>query len=186
MNKEFHNLVSREGWMPGPWDLETLDRKFWVDPETNYLCLIYRQSMGHWCGYVAISTEHPYFGYDTEEMDVQVHGGITYGNTNPAFILNALLQEPIAIELMAQKEKGPLMDWLIDQGIPGPALDAFWLGFDCAHAGDLSPAFSGLKSRFIMEESFDIYRDAQYVQEECRNLALQLYQIEKENSNETD
>jgi len=48
-----------------------------------------------------------------------------------------------------------------------PATDDWWFGFDCAHAGDLTPG-SGLHS------GDDVYRDMIYVRAECESLAAQL------------
>lgn len=34
--------------------------------------------MGHRCGYVSVPTEHPWYGKDYNEVDLDVHGGVTY------------------------------------------------------------------------------------------------------------
>ena len=47
---------------------------------------------------------------------------------------------------------------------------SFVVGFDCGHAGDLVP---GVKS--FHEE---VYRDIEYVTNECKNLAKQLKELE--------
>lgn len=43
----------------------------------------------------------------------------------------------------------------------------FRIGFDCAHADDLCPGYSGMLGR-------GIYRDLPYVKSECESLAAQL------------
>lgn len=45
----------------------------------------------------------------------------------------------------------------------------WWLGFDCAHAGDFAPRFPELSMRLQAE-----YRDLDYVKNEVENLARQL------------
>lgn len=45
----------------------------------------------------------------------------------------------------------------------------YWLGFDCAHSGDLSP-----KCRHFSCLSVDEYRDLTYVTAEVESLASQL------------
>jgi hypothetical protein len=53
---------------------------------------------------------------------------------------------------------------------PGEEEDAegrWWLGFDAAHAGDLIP-------RLAIHSEGDVYRDAGYMQGECKRLAAQL------------
>ena len=47
----------------------------------------------------------------------------------------------------------------------------WWLGFDCAHAGDVCPAYA---SRFSSVRDYEQYRDLQCVKEQCRKLAQQL------------
>jgi|SRR5208282_2898929 len=47
-----------------------------------------------------------------------------------------------------------------------------WVGFDCAHAGDLVPAFFG-RSRLVIGE----YRNVTYVREQVEDLAYQLSRV---------
>lgn len=53
--------------------------------------------------------------------------------------------------------------------------NVWWLGFDCAHSGDFSPAFDSLlgNSRYRDET----YKDRAYVEKEIRELAAQLKAI---------
>ena len=46
----------------------------------------------------------------------------------------------------------------------------WWFGFDCAHCGDVSPAYG----RFMSISDGDTYRNLAYVQEQCAGLARQL------------
>jgi hypothetical protein len=39
-----------------------------------------RGPTGHWCGYVRVSEGHPWHGRDYPNLDVDVHGGLTYSN----------------------------------------------------------------------------------------------------------
>lgn len=34
---------------------------------------------GHLCGYISIPTDHPYFSKDYNDIEIDVHGGLTYG-----------------------------------------------------------------------------------------------------------
>jgi hypothetical protein len=34
--------------------------------------------MGHRCGYVSVPAEHPMFGKHYDDVEVTVHGGLTY------------------------------------------------------------------------------------------------------------
>lgn len=50
--------------------------------------------------------------------------------------------------------------------------NAWWLGFDCAHAGDApDPGLPGYYA--AMAERYGIVRTTEYVAEECRSLARQ-------------
>jgi hypothetical protein len=134
--------TDRSTWGAGPWDGEP-DR---VDfHAAGYACLLHRAGrLGHWCGYVAVPPGHPLHGvgYDAAEAraDLRVHGGLTYADKCQGTICHV--------------------------PVPGESDDVWWLGFDCAHAGDHvpnRPPFDG-----------DVYRDVAYVRRETEMLALQI------------
>lgn len=98
-------------------------------------CLAYRHPrLQHWCGYVALPAGHPHHGKNYDDIDVDVHGGLTWADNH------APNQQPDG---------------------------RWWIGFDCAHAGDLVP---GMGASF----DGDVYRDINYVASECESLARQL------------
>ena len=35
-------------------------------------------SMGHLCGYIEVDADHPWYGKDYNNVDADVHGGLTY------------------------------------------------------------------------------------------------------------
>lgn len=118
-------FVDRTDWPSGEWDNEP-DKVQWTDEATGLVCLAHRSRMGAWCGYVGLPPSHPL--YEREYGDIyknvanlDVHGGLTY---------SAACQ--------------PNHDPVTGRGIchvpePGEPDNLWWLGFDCAHAGDLSP-----------------------------------------------
>jgi hypothetical protein len=61
---------------------------------------------------------------------------------------------------------------------PGEPDHVWWLGFDCAHAGDFSPAYTRHGEHAIPcswnASGYEEYRDQAYVQAEVRSLARQL------------
>ena len=71
--------ISRKAWPPGPWDKEP-DTDQWVDADTGYKCHARRGPMGAWCGYVELPADHPDAGVNYNDMEVQVHGGLTYSD----------------------------------------------------------------------------------------------------------
>jgi len=80
-----------------------VEKDFIVD---GFRCVILGIYMGHRCGYIAIPKGHKLYGKDYDEIDISVHGGLTYAeyseNSYPVEC-----EEPV-----------------------------YWIGFDCAHAGD--------------------------------------------------
>lgn len=40
--------------------------------------VVIAHDMGHRCGYVSVPAEHPLHGKDYNEVDLDVHGGVTY------------------------------------------------------------------------------------------------------------
>jgi hypothetical protein len=124
----------------GPWQTEP-DRVNWKHKGLD--CLMVRNdNFLHWCGYVGIPKSHPFYGKDYNDVPVDVHGGLTYGKTCDNFVCHI-------------PEKGS------DD-------DIYWLGFDCAHYGDLAP---GMSFAFPSSMSDDQYRDLEYVKKEVENLA---------------
>jgi len=106
--------VARAGWGSGPWDNEP-DRVEWRCPDTSFACLMVRNGMGAWCGYVGVPSTHPFHGdgYD-EHYDLCVHGGLTYAEACSGRVCHV--------------------------PEPGESDDVWWFGFDCGHWRDTIPA----------------------------------------------
>lgn len=103
------NIVDKSQWPRGPWDDEP-DKAQWIDAESQLPCLAVRNSdTGNWCGYVGIASGHPLYNNPYQEVDLNVHGGLTYSGTGSGSIHF--------------------------EGLDGLWL----FGFDCAHSQDLSP-----------------------------------------------
>lgn len=136
--------IDKSTWPRGSWDNEP-DKIHFVDEATDMDCLIVRvQHSGHLCGYVAIEPGHPAHKANYNRVQVEVHGGLTYG---------AMCDEQGHICHIPRE---------------GKPHDVFWLGFDHAHSGDLRPAQSDQIFRG------GVYRDLDYVLSECASLAQQL------------
>lgn len=114
-------VVDRSKWSAGPWDGEP-DRFEWRSDGVP--CLVQRSPLGAWCGYVGVPPGHPWFGkaFDLCSTDLSgvvvepsVHGGVTYAAA-------------------CAPEHG-----ICHVPAPGEPDDLWWVGFDCAHAGDVSP-----------------------------------------------
>ena len=118
--------------------------------------------LAHWRGYAVVPKGHIFYGKDysdcikpnpcqsdepynycehTAEYMLSVHGGITFANhPGPSWAPNVDLD-------------------------PSVLTSEWWLGFDCAHAGDDYP------SSYFHD---GVYRDLNYVIEQCEHLAEQL------------
>lgn len=104
--------LNKTEWGPGPWQAEP-DRQEW-----NYKglpCLMVRvDTTGSWCGYVAVSPGHPAFEKPYDDLNVEVHCGLTYADHCQGHVCHV--------------------------PAPGEPDNVWWFGFDCAHAFDYSPA----------------------------------------------
>jgi hypothetical protein len=191
--------VDKSTWPKGPWQDEP-DKKQWRDAATGLPCLIVRGPVGALCGYVGVTADHPLHGKSYEDVDVEVHGGLTYA-------------EPCAphgredwerfrakrAKAEAEARRHPQGDaarflaanadcfddyeaWVAQEQAsavchlpaPGEPDSVFWFGFDCAHAFDRSPGIEAVIGRRIEDNE---YRDLAYVEAEVARLALQLHQM---------
>lgn len=140
-------------WGEGPWQSEPDRVEFHRE---GLACLLHRNHMGNWCGYVGVPLTHPAHGKHYGDVDVRVHGGLTY-----------------AAHCM---ENGPICH----VPMPGEPDDLWWFGWDAGHGWDLSP---GLRSTLrdvgiIRERQDEVYRDLAYVRKETESLAEQLALME--------
>jgi|GEM_PF-1567977 len=125
IQEEYRDAYTKQGWGPGAWHNEP-DEEFYF--ERGYPCLILRkENTGHLCGYVGILKQESEqyridktincFGvtlhkeFDYDAVPIDANGGITFFGR-------------------------------FDRFIPEKYRDkCIFIGFDCAHAGDLVPSF---------------------------------------------
>jgi len=123
MSEKRWTTIDKTGWGEGPWLTEP-DKIQWVDWATGLDCLIVRSNphIGSLCGYVGLPPNHPLHGSDYKDMDfVDVYGGLTFADSC--------------------LEGFPEGEGVCHVPEPGRPKDVWWLGFDCGHFMDLSPAF---------------------------------------------
>lgn len=153
----------RERAGAGQWDREP-DKRQWLDDATQLPCLIVRNNMGALCGYVGVSKGHPWFGEGYDEVydladGLEVHGGLTFAG--PC-------------------QTGGKICHVVEEGEDD---DVWWLGFDCAHAGDYSPTANvDLRMMNTFLDGFsagETYRDMDYVTFEVTGLAQQAGRAEE-------
>lgn len=120
-------------WGAGPWVGEP-DRVEWRigGMLRGLVCLAVRGPFGNWCGYVGVPPGHPahgqHYGADSIE-DLHVHGGLTFAG-------------PCDVGEHAQICHVPE---------PGEPDAVWWLGFDCGHGLDYSPAMEATMRRGTRE-----------------------------------
>lgn len=139
----------------GPWHHEPDREEFQAH---GFTCIVNRAIA--WCGYVGVPPGHPWHGKkydDVTQKDgnyVEVHGGLTY----------------------ADKCQGPICHI----AKPGEPDDLWWLGFDCAHSGDLTifDIDGVIPDRLRAPIGWhDTYRDLAYVKSETEQLAKQAAEV---------
>ncbi len=134
--------IDKSKWGDGPWQSEP-DRVEWN--AHGLPCLMVRHARsGHWCGYAAVSPGHPAFEKGWDDIDVRVHGGVTYTEHCEGSVCHV--------------------------PAPGAPDNVWWIGFDCNHCDDLSPS-AGERYYFGRGQQ---YREANYVKRETECLARQL------------
>lgn len=136
---------TQKNLVDGPWMNEPNRIEF---VHEGFHCLIQRAPMTYaWCGYVGLPKTHPFYGKPYEEIEVDVHGGLTYAAYCSHYICHKTEEED----------------------------DLFWLGFDCAHCNDLTPGMhrKDLDNQYPFMRG-NVYRDVDYVVTETKRLAEQL------------
>jgi hypothetical protein len=141
-------LEKKENWGPGQWQEEPDRVEF---THVGLPCILNRNTWvtGAWCGYAAVPPGHPLYGKHAESV-LDVHGGLTYSGECHGAICHAPK--------------------------PGEPDKVWWFGFDCAHAGDLSPRVEALLNAISPGHRFehDTYRTMDYARKETERLAEQL------------
>lgn len=146
-------FLDRSKWANGEWDQEP-DRAEWKDELSGLTCLAKRTRDGHWCGYVGLPPAHPWHGKNYSDLEVSVHGGLTYAEE-------------------CQHDDRPMRERVCHLPEPGEPEHLYWLGFDCAHLDDISP------SRPRESGPMAGYRDLGYVRLECADVARQAHEAAK-------
>jgi hypothetical protein len=129
VSERVYATVDKSEWGDGPWQNEP-DKIQWRDEATGLPCLVNRGPSGAWCGYVGVPPSHPAYEVDYDDVyelaggypdgydRISVHGGLTYSR---------------------HCAHGPEESSICHVPEPGEPDNVWWLGFDCAHSGDLAP-----------------------------------------------
>lgn len=144
-------FTDRRKWAPGPW-LDEPDKEQWTDAATGFACLLLRdEELGSLCGYVGVPEGHPWHGRSCWDIPTGLPRDLTYSN---------------------ECEGDPEHATICHAAAPGDPDPLWWLGFHCASASDLSPAFLGTPGPLPQRlRDMLTYRSADYVRELCAQLA---------------
>lgn len=144
------DYLTKKDWGDGPWQNEPDHEAFY---HAGLPCILHRNTRvtGSWCGYVAVYPKHPFHKKRYSELEIDIHGGLTYAAECNGDICH--------------KPK------------PGEPDNVWWFGFDCAHGFDLSPRMSAFQK--LMPNPYELtghetYKDINYAREETKRLAEQL------------
>ena len=157
----------------------------WTDEVTGFLCLIIKHpSLGHLCGYVGFTRNHPWAGKNYSDCTLPT--ARVRGRKKEDY--ESLMGMKFSERYIEKLSKRLICDKEYCEHTPESIIDVhggitfagewprhggsdiWWFGFDCGHFGDFSPGVS-------YSHSDDIYRDEDYVRDECRKMALQFASI---------
>lgn len=143
--------IDRTEWATGPWDDEPDRIQF--KTLVGLPGLIVRNRLGSLCGYAAVGAGHPLYKKRYDDVDVDVHGGLTFADKC--------------------QEDGPICH--VPE--PGESDDVWWFGFDCGHWQDISPAMEASELKYGFDPirtEHTSYKTVAYVRAEVETLAEQL------------
>lgn len=161
-------------WAAGPWDDEP-DHDAWTEPETGYRCCAMRNPrFGSWCGYARVPPDSLLAGMHFNDR-VTIPPG--WGEKQ-MMIGDDFGPFDLFIEAMTRNKDDPRLPLgmlLAAHGGITYSQDG-WFGFDCGHAGDLSPFMAGRFDFSVMMG--EIYRSLEFVRHEANQLAWQLRELD--------
>lgn len=99
--------------MKKPWETEPNSTIF---SHQGYKCEVKRvANLGHLCGYVTLPDNHPDVGKAYDDIDVSVHGGLTFGGCNTYGFDCAHLGDLIPFNPIDEQGVYRTMEWVIEE-----------------------------------------------------------------------
>jgi hypothetical protein len=156
--QEWRHADVKEQMLPeGVWQQEP-DKVQWVDDATGLDCLIVRGPAGALCGYVGVPEGHPCFQKEYDDVNVDVHGGLTFAD-------------------LCHEGQGEGRG-ICHIPLAGRPDKVWWLGFDCYHLFDFAPMKRCRDyGRGDFGDPQDVYRNIGYVEGQVTHLAAQLASV---------
>jgi len=161
----------------------------------DFACSIWLTGMGTLCGYIGVPPSHPWYGVWYNDIQCDVHGGLTYSawethGLSSKVCIDGEERYPTKEEYANSRsplDEGSIWNRMTFPKIDEPkeepyphdtGMDLYWIGFDCAHAMDIIPGIDGSLSR-----NGSTYKDEEYVRNEIAGMvsqAAEVYQFSKE------
>jgi hypothetical protein len=174
------HAVDKTKWERGPWDDEP-DLENLTTAE-GFDALIFRPEWsGNLCGYVGVPASHPWHGKEygdtVRPTEKQASAPVDMDRVSVLSLL-AMAASDTDPDTKARidciiRVHGGLTYSGAGRARFGEKPDFWYFGFDCAHSGDLSPAYA---SRYGFGFD-DQYRDIDYVRSEIATLSKQLAEV---------
>jgi len=162
------------------WENEPDSVDFW-DEKTGYPIAIRRHpQMRHLCGYIGIPDEHPWNGKKySDSVEAPPRTMEREVNFDEMGVINLVLgahtcepdKNQYPIDILVRCHGGLTYSGSGNQF--GDDRASWWFGFDCSHAGDLTPGLREHRLDMGMPSVFDDEkcRDFEYVKEAARKAA---------------
>lgn len=151
-----------------PWEIENNFAK-WLSPTGLYCAIVRHSHLGHLCGYVRA----PYSL--TKRLMAYGRAGMIHP-FKPHRRIKRYMSDYYGISGL--ECHGGVTG--VFHGLPHyRASEGVWIGFDCAHAGDLVPGMKETYDRMkalypILDGDYETYKDFAFVRQECEELAKQV------------
>ena len=152
-----------------------------IESEFTYCvlnCRVLFLEMGHRCGYVEV-TNTPLHGKDySDNLNVNINPKSLECGKRSLITLICWDGDRKSLDILCDVHGGVTFSRPFEPG-------SWWIGFDCAHYGDakdITKLAEHFPDREIPQYLIDsnlggIIRSKEYVEEECKSLALQLREI---------
>lgn len=186
--------------LDGPWNSEPDHVNF---EHAGLPCMLHRNRMGAWCGYVAVPPGHIYHGKNySDRVKIPPAWLERPMDLDKACVISVFLESIgeaaadgcASMSCVLQVHGGvtytdACQGELCHVPKPGEPDNVWWIGFDCAHSGDQVPGLLAIEKRHGWDapdhplalrtyRSHDVYRDLDYVTEETQRLAEQLRELQ--------
>lgn len=148
--------------------MNEIGKKWLTEPSEDFFeykgydCYLFRNKMGTWCGYVALKKGDPFYGVDYDGIDIDVHGGLTYGEH---VIITETKEECYMIGFDCNH---------INDFMPNVPADSAFSDLESDESDIRLIHHLNKMLEFKDERNIKIYRDIEFARSECRKIVHQI------------